>query len=141
MPVAFGWHPYLQLPGTARGEWALELPAREHLALDRRGIPTGVAAGESREAEPIAGRTFDDLYAIASEQVLALRAPDGTAIELHRDAGYPFAQVWVPEDREFAALEPMTVPTNALGTGTTPLVTPGSEYRATFALVLRGARD
>jgi galactose mutarotase-like enzyme len=140
VPVAFGWHPYLQLPGTPRTEWTLDLPAREHLALDARGIPTGASAGEAREAAPIARRTFDDLYSIPTDQVLALRAPDGAAIELHRDAGYPFAQVWAPPEREFAALEPMTVPTNALGTGATPLVAPGEVFRATFALVLRAAR-
>jgi len=141
IPVAFGWHPYLQLPDTARAEWALCLPAREHFALDARGIPTGSATHEPSEVAPIGARTFDDLYAVAGDQVLALVAPDGAAIELQRDAGYPYAQVWVPPNREFAALEPMTVRTNALGEGDTPLVAPGDAFRARFTLAMRNVRD
>ena len=37
VPVAFGYHPYFRLPGTARGDWEVELPVRERLLLDRRG--------------------------------------------------------------------------------------------------------
>ena len=47
VPVAFGWHPYLRVPGTPRAQWSLRLPAREHLDLDDRGIPTG-ASGANR---------------------------------------------------------------------------------------------
>ena len=39
VPVAFGWHPYLRVPGTPRARWRLRLPARTHLLLDERGIP------------------------------------------------------------------------------------------------------
>ena len=46
VPVAFGWHPYLQLPDTPRAQWTLQLPAREHLTLDDRGIPTGATTDE-----------------------------------------------------------------------------------------------
>jgi aldose 1-epimerase len=141
VPVAFGWHPYLQLPGTPREHWHLRLPARQHLALDGRGIPTGAEASEAGEAEPIGGRTFDDLYALASDRDLALVAPDGSAIELQCSVGYPYAQVWVPSNREFAALEPMTVQTNALGEGLTPLVAPGDSFTARFTLALRAPGD
>ena len=41
VPVAFGWHPYLRVPGEPRSRWRLELPSREHLAVDSRHIPTG----------------------------------------------------------------------------------------------------
>ena len=54
VPVAFGWHPYLKVPGTPRGRWRLHLPARTHLALDERGIPTGASDAEPREAAAIA---------------------------------------------------------------------------------------
>ena len=64
VPVAFGWHPYLRLPGTPRRQWRLRLPARAHLALDDRGIPTGDEQSEAAEAEPIGRRKFDDLYGL-----------------------------------------------------------------------------
>ncbi len=138
VPVAFGWHPYLKVPGTPRSRWRLHLPARTHLALDPRGIPTGATDTEPREAAPIARRTFDDLYELGRGHRLAYVGDDGAAVELHCGRGYPYAQVWVPKGRTFAALEPMTAPTNALERGTTPLVAPGDTFTARFELRLTG---
>ena len=50
VPLAFGWHPWLALPGVPRAEWELELPAREVIALDDRGLPTGERSGAQRSA-------------------------------------------------------------------------------------------
>ncbi len=136
VPVAFGWHPYLRLPGVPRSRWLLNLPARRHLALDTYGIPTGAESAERAEAAPLGRRTFDDLYALGRDRRLSFEAEDGTAIELRCDSAYPYAQVWVPAGRSFAALEPMAAPTNALGTGSAPLVAPGDSYSARFVLAL-----
>jgi aldose 1-epimerase len=136
VPVAFGWHPYLRVPGTARSKWRLRLPARTHLLLDERGIPTGETEAEPREAAPIATRTFDDLYELGRGHHLAYEGENGASIELRCGTGYPNAQVWVPKGRTFGALEPMTAPTNALGRGTTPLVAPGDAFTARFELRL-----
>ena len=134
VPIVFGWHPYLRLPGSRRSQWRLRLPARTHLALDELGIPNGASAPERVEADPIGRRTFDDLYALGRTRRLALEG-DRT-IELHCEAGYPCAQVWVPPGRPFAALEPMTAPTNVLETGEAPLVAPGETLTATFTLAV-----
>jgi galactose mutarotase-like enzyme len=137
VPVAFGWHPYLRVPGTPRSRWRLHLPARRHLELDARQIPTGESVAEPAEHEVIGRRTFDDGYALLRDRRLGLSGEDGAAIELRVGAGYPNAQVWVPPGRTFAALEPMAAPTNALGDGTAPLVAPGDAFTARFSLVLR----
>jgi aldose 1-epimerase len=134
VPVAFGWHPYLRVPGTRRSRWRLRLPARTHLRLDGRGLPTGEANAEASEHAALGRRTFDDLYALGRSRRLAFTTDDA-AIELRADAAFPYAQVWVPEGLPFAALEPMTVPTDALGRGTTPLVAPGDAFTARFELV------
>jgi aldose 1-epimerase len=136
VPIAFGWHPYLRLPGTIRRDWLLRLPARTHLALDGSGIPTGESMHQPGETEPIGRRTFDDLYELGRAHRLALETEPGRSVELHCGTGYPFAQVWVPPGRPFAALEPMTAPTNALGRGITPLVSPGDAFTATFTLAV-----
>jgi aldose 1-epimerase len=137
VPVALGWHPYLRLPGTPRSRWQLRLPAREHLALDERGIPTGDATPERAERAPIGRRTFDDGYALRRDRRLAFASEeDGTSIEMRAGEGYPFAQVWVPKGRPFAALEPMAAPTNALADGNAPLVQPGDAFTARFTLVV-----
>ena len=141
VPVAFGWHPYLRLPGSPRGRWHLTLPTRDHLALDPRGIPTGVEAPARAESAPIARRTLDDLYRLpARRRALSLTAEDGTSVTLQPGRGYAYAQVWVPPGRPFAALEPMTAPTNALITGATPLVAPGDTHTAEFTLAVAGDR-
>src|SRR3954452_1958743 len=36
VPLAFGFHPYLRLPGAMRSPWRVELPAMEHLELHER---------------------------------------------------------------------------------------------------------
>jgi len=135
VPIAFGWHPYLQLRGTPRRRWHLRLPARTHLALDDRGIPTGAEEAQRSEADPIGSRTFDDLYALGRERRLAL-VTDDTSISMRAGAGYPYAQVWVPSGRPFAALEPMAARTNSLADGTAPLVEPGADYTAVFSLAI-----
>jgi galactose mutarotase-like enzyme len=136
VPVAFGWHPYLRLPGPPRSQWQLRLPPRTHLALDGLGLPTGAARAEARESEPIGRRTFDDLYLLGRERRLAFAAEDGTSITLRCGPGYPYAQVWVPGGQPFGALEPMTVATNSLVAGTTPLVEPGDAFTARFTLAV-----
>jgi aldose 1-epimerase len=136
VPVAFGWHPYLRLPGVPRAQWRLRLPARRHLTLDPLGIPTGAEVAERAEASPIDRRTFDDLYVLQRNRRLSFAVDDGPSIELRSDSAYPYAQVWVPAGRRFAALEPMVAPTNALATGTAPLVKPGDSYTAGFTFAL-----
>ena len=60
VPLAFGWHPWLSLPGVPRAEWELELPARTKVALDGRKLPTGervdAGAERSRARRPRARR-------------------------------------------------------------------------------------
>ncbi len=133
VPIAFGWHPYLRLPGAPRRRWRLRLPARQHLALDPRGIPTGDRTPERSEADPIGDRTFDDGYELGRDRRLVLEH-DGRSVEMRCGARYPFAQVWVPAGEPFAALEPMAAITNALVDRKAPVVAPGERFRATFTL-------
>jgi aldose 1-epimerase len=135
VPVAFGWHPYLRVPGQRRSEWTLRLPSRRHLVLDDLGIPTGESHREPAESSPIARRVFDDGYALGRDRWLGLSNEVG-GVALRCGSEYPFAQVWVPGGKPFAALEPMTAPTNALVDRTCPIVDPGDAFTATFTLML-----
>jgi galactose mutarotase-like enzyme len=136
VPIAFGWHPYLRLPGEPRNSWTLRLPARRHLALDERGIPTGEVTPEPAERAPIGRRTFDDGYALGRDCRLAIADDSGSSVELRCGTGYPFAQVWVTSGKSFVALEPMTAPTNALVDRKAPVVRRGDTFTATFTLTL-----
>ena len=136
VPVAFGWHPYLRLPGAPRAAWRLLLPFRTHLELDDRGLPTGKAADEPAEAAPVGERTFDDLYVLdadPAEPRLGLEAAGRRLVVGYGD-GYDHAQVFAPPGAEFVCLEPMTAPTAALATEATPLVAPGESFSARFTI-------
>ena len=140
VPVAFGWHPYLRLPGAPRSSWRLLLGDRTHLELDG-GLPTGKAADEPAEAEPVGDRTFDDLYALGRDPAshrLGLEAAGRRLLVLYGD-GYDHAQVFAPPGTEFVCLEPMTGPTAALAAGTAPLVQPGASFAARFTIRVEDA--
>jgi galactose mutarotase-like enzyme len=136
VPVAFGWHPYLRVPGTPRSRWTLRLPPRDHLELDDRGIPTGASTRERAEEDALGRRSFDDLYRLGRDRRLAFTGEDGASVEVQGNPHFPYAQVWVPAGEQFAALEPMAAPTNALVTGNTHLVEPGDGFTATFTLTV-----
>lgn len=138
VPVAFGWHPYLRLPAGPRRDWRLVLPARDHLQLDGRGIPTGVRTEEPAERAPVGERAFDDLYALGDDRALGLEA-EGWQLAVRLEQGYPYAQVFVPPDAEFACLEPMTAPTDALASGTAPQAEPGGSFTARFSIAVQPA--
>ena len=133
VPVAFGYHPYLALPGTARREIGLRLPARRHAELDEWQLPTGATTPEGAEDDPIGERTFDDLYALDADRELAITG-GGRRITLVLGDGYRWAQVFTPPGADTVCLEPMTAPGNALVDGTYSVVAPGASFTAAFSL-------
>lgn len=136
VPIAFGFHPYLRLPGVSRADWVLEAPVRERLALGPDGLPTGERERVAIETGPLDGRTYDDAFvAPPPGTAFALVAPD-RRIELRMDSGYPFTQIFAPADTDAVAIEPMTAPTNALLAGGQELafVPPGETFGAAFSI-------
>ena len=78
VPVAFGYHPYFRLPGTARGDWEVEIPVRERLLLDRADAADGRTRAGRDRGGPLGERTFDDAYAAPPQAAAVLdlgRAP------------------------------------------------------------------
>jgi aldose 1-epimerase len=133
VPVSFGWHPYVKLPGGRRAEWELRWPACEHVEVDRNIIPTGARTPQPAERAPIASRTFDDHYALGRDRRFSI-ATNRHSLTFRFDAKYPFAQLFVPPRKQLVAIEPMTATIDALGSGTAPLVDPGDRFRAAFSL-------
>jgi aldose 1-epimerase len=133
VPVAFGYHPYLCLPGARRDDVRLRMPDRRHLELDDRQLPTGRVRVEEMEDQPVGTRTFDDLYELGDDRRLALGG-GGRRVALELGDGYRFAQVFAPPGAEFVCLEPMTAPVNALVDGGYALASPGAPFTAVFSL-------
>jgi aldose 1-epimerase len=140
VPVAFGYHPYLRLPGLARPEWRVDLPVRRRARLDERGIPTGEAEPAKLTRARLDGHGFDDLFVELLHPPEFLLEGAGRRIEVRFEQGYPCAQVYGPPDAEHVCFEPMTAPTNALVTGAgLQLIAPGERYVACFSIaVLEG---
>jgi galactose mutarotase-like enzyme len=44
VPISFGYHPYLRLPGGDRDSWHIQMLPSQHLLLDPQQIPTGARA-------------------------------------------------------------------------------------------------
>jgi aldose 1-epimerase len=132
VPIAFGWHPWLTLPGVPRAEWELELPERAQLALDDLNLPTGARAEAAAERAPLGERVLDDHFAVAADARFAI-AGGGREIAVEWGGGYRFAQVFAPAGLEIACLEPMMAPVAALSTGDElELAGPGERASATF---------
>jgi aldose 1-epimerase len=138
VPISFGFHPYLTLPGVERRDWRIEAPVSEHLELDERMLPTGERTPMTIEPGPLGARTFDDGFLAPSGQQPFVLAGGGRRIELRVGDGYPFAQVFAPAVDDVVAYEPMTAPTNALVTGgpDLPVIQPGGRFTASFSVTV-----
>jgi aldose 1-epimerase len=131
VPISFGFHPYFRLPRARRAEWRLRLPRRDRLTLDAHQLPTDDTTPEPEDDRAIGNRTFDDLYALAGDRNFELATHD-RRLTVTFDDGFPYAQVYAPPRTQFACIEPMTAPVNALVDGTAPAVAPGDSFQATW---------
>jgi aldose 1-epimerase len=138
VPVSFGWHPYLRLPGVPRADWHVELPVRRRALLDERGLPTGGTEPVAIEPGPLGERTYDDHFVELEHPATFVLEGGGRRIELELGDGYPFAQVYAPlgtGDEPYICFEPMTAPVNALVSGDgLRSVPPGGSFRADFTI-------
>ncbi len=115
VPVAFGWHPFLQLPGEPRAEWRVELGAATTLELDDHMLPTGARAPRERGVQRLGDRAYDEALAdVDGPFVLegARRTITVTFLE-----GAPYAHFFAPAAEPLVSFEPMAAPGNALVTG------------------------
>ena len=135
VPVSFGFHPYLRLPGTDRATWQLTLPWRRHLATDARGIPTGGALIEPAATFALGDRGYDDGYDGLHDGACFSAGDGDRTITLTLVRGFPAAQIFSPPRAQFVCFEPMTAPTNALRSGRgLRRVAPGDEFEAVFRI-------
>jgi galactose mutarotase-like enzyme len=140
VPVSFGFHPYLTLPGSDRRGWQVEIPVARQALVDERMIPTGETELIARGAldGPLGDRIFDTgydrLHGVVPEFSLA---DERRRVALTLVSGYPVAQVYAPEASRFICYEPMTAPTDALVSREgLNWVSPGEEFEAIFTIAV-----
>lgn len=138
VPVAFGLHPYLTLPGADRAAWQLRAPVRRRAVLDARGIPTGASESCAIADGRLGARTFDDLFPALETPARFAISGAGRRLAVAFGAGYPCAQIFAPPGEPVICFEPMTAPTNALLSGDgLRCVAPGDVFTAAFAIEVR----
>jgi aldose 1-epimerase len=140
VPVSFGWHPYLTLPGVPRADWELTLPLVREALLDTRSLPTGQTRPAPFTRGALGERAFDDLFPLLADPPEFVLAGGGGALRLRFEEGYRCAQVFSPPGADFICFEPMTAPTDALRRGGEGLrlVAPGDELTARWSLLVEG---
>jgi len=139
VPVSFGYHPYLTLPGVAREDFLVTFPVRRQMLLDDRGIPTGTDEVANIPPGALGDRTYDDGFSELREPIEFGLEGGGRRIGVRFDEGYPYAQVWAPPGQQFICYEPMTAPTNALVTHDgLAFARPDDAYEARFSLLVIG---
>jgi aldose 1-epimerase len=139
VPVAFGFHPYLRLPGVDRSTWQLGLPARRYLFTDVRGIPTGHHEDERAARLRLGARSFDDGFDGIADGAQFSVAGAGRRLTVTFVTGYPAAQIFSPRGAQFVCFEPMTAPANALRSGDgLRRLAPGAAFTAVFRIAVTG---
>jgi galactose mutarotase-like enzyme len=134
VPLAFGWHPWLALPGVPRAAWELGLPPRTMIALDDRKLPTGERAEAGAERAALGDRVLDEHCAVAADARFLLTG-GGREIAVEWAGGYRYAQVFAPAALDVACLEPMMAPVAALSSGEDlEIAQPGERVGATFRM-------
>lgn len=134
VPLCFGYHPYLQLPGLPRAEWTIRTPPLRHLALDERGLPTSSTEFQTEQELLLAGKGFDDAYDQVPEGAVFAVSGGGRRLEVHFERGYPATQIFAPPAEDLVCFEPMTAPTDALRRGGYRCARPGEPAQARFSI-------
>jgi aldose 1-epimerase len=136
VPVAFGFHPYLRLPGSSRSRWRLTLPAMTRVETDEGGLPTGRRTAVDGVTGALPEATVDDAYVDLAPGAELAVADGDLRVALRLESGFRAAQVYSPAGSDFVCLEPVTAPPNALASGEElAWVAPGERHEAAFRLL------
>jgi aldose 1-epimerase len=154
-PYALGAHPYLTAGPGPVDDWELTLPVDTWLEVDERLIPVGrsTVAGtelDFRTARVIGSTSLDTAFTGVARDpdgrvTVSLRDPaTEVGVVLWMDERHGWLQVFTGDElpanaRASLAVEPMTAPPNAFGSGEdlvvlSPAGTPGDEHSASWGI-------
>lgn len=137
VPLCFGYHPYLTIPGVPRDEWRLTTPAMRHLPVDDRGIPTGEHEVWDGGTRTLQGVEYDDGFDQVPEGSVFVLEGGDRRIEVAYETGYAAAQLFAPPGQDLIGIEPMAAPTDALRRGGYRSAAPGKPETARFSITVR----
>ena len=135
VPVAFGWHPWFEVPAVPREEWVLDVPFDRRAVLGPTKIPTGEVVVDPVPRGALGATVLDDVYLdVADGTVASVRAGD-RGVSVTHASGYHVGVVFAPSQFDIVCLEPMTAPTDPFS-GRFPLrlAQPGETVTAEFTI-------
>ena len=139
VPVAFGFHPYLRVPGAPRAQWEVELPVEQRLIVDENKIPTGELEAPGFRRGSLGDRSLDDGFTLPDRPRPFLVSAAGRTLGVEFLEGYTHAQVYAPSDQDLICFEPMTAPADALRSHEgLRLAAPGEAFSAGFRITVDG---
>jgi galactose mutarotase-like enzyme len=121
VPISFGFHPYLTIPGSERNSWLLAMP-----------VDGGMHNGRIEDSQ------FDTAFNELTGRPPTFSVSDPRIrLSVAWTSGYRVAQVYSPRESDFICFEPMTAPTDALRTGRgLRAAAPGTSFSAEFSLAV-----
>jgi galactose mutarotase-like enzyme len=140
VPIAFGYHPYLTLPGWPRAEWEVDMPVDRRLLVDENMIPTGEGEMPAFRSGALGDRSLDDGYELPEHPRPFTVSAGGRTIGVEFVEGYTHAQAYAPAGQDLICFEPMTAPANALISHDGLRLAPSGEpFHAVFRITVDGA--
>lgn len=136
VPLCFGYHPYLTIPGVPREDWRLTTPSMRHLPVDDWGIPTGKTEDWTGVTEPLKACEYDDGFDhVPAGAVFSLAGGD-RRIDVTFEKGYPAAQLFAPRNDDVIGIEPMAAPTDSLRRGSYRFAVAGKPETCRFSITV-----
>lgn len=122
-PYGLGWHPYFKT-GSKIDRLKLRLPHCHLLEADDRLLPTGQKTDFTvfQNGDLLAETVFDTAFELRTDKKIWIELNDATRyfrLRMHftsSEGGYRFLQIYTSPHRQSIAIEPMTMPVNALQT-------------------------
>lgn len=134
VPLCFGYHPYVQLPGVPRADWVFTTPTMRHRPVDNWGLPTGAHDEWQGRSEPLGSTVYDDGFDEVPEGSVFAIAGGERRVEVTFLKGYPAAQLFAPPNDDVIAIEPMAAPTDALRRGNYRFAVAGIPDKTRFSI-------
>ena len=136
VPLCFGYHPYLTIPGVPRdgvdthhaGDASSAGGRQRHPDRRTRGLERGHRAAEVHGVRR-------RLRQVPEGAVFSLSGGD-RRIDVTFEKGYPAAQLFAPTSDDVVCFEPMAAPTDALRRGDYRSAAPGKPETARFSIAV-----
>ncbi len=151
MPLSLGYHTYYRLDDSARDEWKVHVPARDHMILSGTLIPTGEKKPvELADLQSLRDFKLDDVFTglIRDSAGRAEFRLEGKKQRIRVQFGGKFdvGIVYAPPGRGFVCFEPMVGLTNAFNLERAGIyrglqsIPPGGTWRESFWIIPEGFR-